>query len=209
MNEMPEEMETAEAAIAEIVGPMTLTYGSLFSGVGMIDLGLQKAGWTGLWGSEIDPMARSVYRRHWPERVVYDDVRTIIEWGRAVPRLVVGGTPCQDLSVAGKRGGLAGERSGLFYDFVRVADALAPRWLLWENVAGPLSSPPGQRGEDFALVLREITGFWPAVPKEGWRSAGVCVGPKRAAAWRLLNAEYAGVPQRRRRVFIVACAGDR
>jgi DNA (cytosine-5)-methyltransferase 1 len=187
---------------------MTLTYGSLFSGVGMMDLGLDESGWHPLWSCEIDPVCRSVLKRHRPGVKVYEDVRTILDERPAIPTLLVGGTPCQDLSVAGKRRGLAGERSGLFYDFVRVADALAPRWLLWENVGGALSSPPGRKGEDFAIVLKEITGFWPAVPSDGWRSSGICVGTKRAAAWRLLDSQYNRVAQRRRRVFIVAISGN-
>ena len=107
---------------------------------------------------------------------------------------------CQDLSVAGKRAGLAGERSGLFYELLRIADANPSAWVLAENVPGLLSS---QQGEDFAIVLGELSGFFPEAPKEGWRNSGVCYGPKGCVAWRVLDAQYFGVAQRRRRVFIV------
>jgi DNA (cytosine-5)-methyltransferase 1 len=151
---------------------------------------------------EIDPKCRSVIEKHWPDTPIHDDLTTLDgkEWYGKVD-LVAGGTPCTDLSVAGRRAGLGGERSGIFWDFCRVADHSGAPWVLWENVAGALSS---QRGEDFAAVLWGLTRFRPAVPKDGWRSSGVCVGPRRTAVWRLLDGRFFGVPQRRRRVFVVA-----
>jgi DNA (cytosine-5)-methyltransferase 1 len=160
--------------------------GSLFSGIGGLDLGLERAGMTVRWQCEIDEAAQSVLRRHWPDAVLYDDVTTL---GGDVERvgLISGGFPCQDLSVAGRRAGLAGSRSGLFYEFMRVVDELSPRWVLIENVPGLLSS---NGGRDMGAVLGTLgeLGY-------GW-------------AYRVLDAQYFGVAQRRRRVFIVGCLGD-
>jgi DNA (cytosine-5)-methyltransferase 1 len=175
---------------------------SLFSGAGGLDLGLKRAGIHAVAHCEIDPKARSVLRRHWPDVPVFNDVREVTADAVGTDVDVVhGGSPCQDLSVAGRRGGLDGERSGLFWEQCRIADAVAPRWFLWENVAGALSS---NDGADFAAVLWGITGALPDVPDGGWRNSGVCVGPKRWAVWRLLDAQHFGVPQRRRRVYVVA-----
>jgi DNA (cytosine-5)-methyltransferase 1 len=95
---------------------------------------------------------------------------------------------------------LDGERSGLFHEFVRIADSQPAAWVLWENVDGALFSNAGQ---DFGIILRELSGFWPSAPVGGWRSSGFCVGLKRWLTWRVLDSEYFGVPQRRYRVFIV------
>lgn len=175
---------------------------SLFSGAGGLDLGLEQAGWQVVAQCEIDPTARAVLARHWPDVPCHDDVTTFdgSVWRGRVD-LVAGGSPCQDLSMAGRRAGLDGDRSGLFWEQCRVADESAARWVLWENVAGALSS---NGGEDFAAVLWGLTGTWPEVPADGWRSAGVCVGHRRTAVWRLLDARWFGVAQRRRRVFVVA-----
>ena len=163
-----------------------LSVGSLFSGIGGLDLGLERAGMDVRWQCEIDKAARSVLRRHFPDATLYDDVTTFGGEGEPVD-LICGGFPCQDLSVAGRRAGLAGERSGLFYEFMRIASELAPRWLLIENVPGLLSS---NGGRDMGAVLGTLgeLGY-------GW-------------AYRVLDAQYFGVAQRRRRVFIVGCLGD-
>jgi DNA (cytosine-5)-methyltransferase 1 len=175
---------------------------SLFSGVEGLGLGLERAGHRIVGMCEIDPMARRVLRRHWPDVDLHDDVTTL-DGRRFSGRvdLVAGGSPCQDLSVAGRRAGLDGERSGLFWHQCRIAAESAARWVLWENVAGALSS---NDGEDFAAVLWGLTGCRPAVPEDGWRTVGVCVGPDRTAVWRLFDARWFGVAQRRRRVFVVA-----
>ena len=180
--------------------------GSLFSGGGGGDLGLVNAGHELVFACEIDPKARSVLRYHHPDLPIYHDVREVtrdrlIADGIDLPDLIMGGSPCQDLSVAGKRAGLGGDRSGLFHEQCRVADEVAADWVLWENVAGAFSS---NRGLDFAAVLGGLTGHTPAVPKRGWRTGGICVGPRRVAVWRVLDAQNFGVPQRRRRVFVVA-----
>ena len=93
------------------------------------------------------------------------------------------------------------ERAGLFWEQCRIADECSAEWVLWENVPGAFSS---NKGADFAEVLFGLTGHRPTVPASGWKSGGICVGPKRAAVWRVLNAQAFGVPQRRRRIFVVA-----
>lgn len=161
---------------------------SLFSGVGGMDLGLHRAGFEHVAFCEADPYRREVLKRHWPGVPVHDDVRTFEYDGQV--DLLVGGFPCQDLSVAGKRAGLAGERSGLFYDFARIADRVVRPggFLLVENVPGLLSS---NGGRDMGIVVRTLADL-------GFASI----------AYRTLDSQYFRVPQRRRRVFIVACRAE-
>jgi DNA (cytosine-5)-methyltransferase 1 len=202
---------------------VTLRYLSLFAGIEGIGRCLEAAGMRCVGQVEIDKFCNKVLARRYPDVPRWPDVRT---FGRDGPvpaaDVVCGGVPCQDLSVAGKRAGLGGARSGLFFEFVRIADLVAPTWVLFENVPGLLSSKQAEAetdtdepedalsryhaGEDFAVVLGELTGFRPAVPADGWRTAGLCIGPKRSAAWRVLDAQYFGVAQRRRRVFVVCHA---
>jgi DNA (cytosine-5)-methyltransferase 1 len=175
---------------------------SLFSGAGGMDLGLEQAGHTITAMCEIDPHARSVLQHHWPNTPIYEDVTTFdAKPYRGTIDVVSGGSPCQNLSVAGKREGLGGSASSLFWHQCRIANQTESPWVIWENVAGALNS---NNGMDFAAVLWGLTGFAPTVPKNGWRKMGVCVGPQRTAIWRLFDAQWFGVPQRRRRIFIVA-----
>jgi DNA (cytosine-5)-methyltransferase 1 len=163
-----------------------MNVGSTFSGVGGFDLGFERAGMRVLWQAEIDEWCRRVLRWHWPNAAIFDDVRAVN--GEAEPvNLLCGGFPCQDLSVAGKRAGFKGERSSLFFEFARIADELRPRWIVLENVVGLLSSAEGR---DFGILLATL--------------AEIGYG----CAWRVVDARYFGVPQRRRRVFIVGCLGD-
>ena len=168
---------------------MKMTAVSLFAGVGGFDLALERNGVEVVATAEIDKHARSVLARHFPNAVQYDDVRKVNADGlRAagfIPErgIITGGFPCQDLSVAGKRAGLAGARSGLFYEIARIADETKAKWLILENVPGLLSS---QRGADMGAVV------------------GTLVELGYGVAWRVLDAQHFGVPQRRRRVFIVA-----
>lgn len=175
---------------------------SLFSGGGGMDLGLHRAGITTVAMCEIDKHARATLAHHWPDTPIHDDVTTFDARSlHGTIDLVHGGSPCQDLSVAGRRGGLAGARSGLFWHQCRIAAECAAPWVLWENVPGALSS---NGGRDFAAVLFGLTGAHPDVPAEGWRNMGVLVGPTRFAVWRILDARWFGVAQRRRRVFVVS-----
>lgn len=156
--------------------------GSLFSGVGGFDLGLERAGFSIAWQVECDPFARRILAARWPHVACGIDVR---QWpgDRHEPLdLLVGGFPCQDLSVAGKRAGLAGARSGLFHEFIRIARAIQPTWGLVENVPGLFSS---HGGRDLATVLEGLRKCWPVV------------------GYAVLDSQYFGVPQRRRRLFLV------
>jgi len=168
-------------------GTMTLTVGSLFAGIGGIDLGLERAGMTIRWQVEIDPNAQAVLRKHWPDVPKFGDVRDLRGDDLEAVDLVCGGFPCQDVSVAGRRAGLDGERSGLWWEFHRVLAELRPRWVLVENVPGLLSS-------------------------NGWRDMGAVLGSMGELgygyAYRVLDAQWFGVAQRRRRVFIVGHLGD-
>jgi DNA (cytosine-5)-methyltransferase 1 len=169
---------------------------SLFSGVGGFDMGLEAAGMTTVFQCEIDKHARSVLDYHWPDVPKWDDVSTltgahILEMTGGVD-VVAWGSPCQDLSLAGKRAGLTGERSGLFHEGIRIIKELrelsngqSPTWSIWENVVGALSS---NGGADFGEVLYEMD------------EAGACF-----SEWSVLDAQYFGVPQRRRRVFVTTC----
>lgn len=164
-----------------------MKFGSLFSGIGGFDLGFERAGMECAWQCEIDPKASEVLARHWPNVKRFTDVRTITKNNAEPIDLLCGGFPCQDLSIAGKRKGLAGERSGLWFEFARIIDELEPKWVVIENVPGLLSS---NGGADFAVIIRWLVecGY------------GVC--------WRVLDSQYFGVAQRRRRVFIVASFGN-
>jgi DNA (cytosine-5)-methyltransferase 1 len=161
--------------------------GSLFAGIGGFDLGFERAGFEVAWCVEWDKNAQAVLRKRFPNAQVYGDIREVDPDKLERVDVICGGFPCQDLSVAGKRAGLSGERSGLFHDAMRIVRRLRPSMLVLENVPGLLSS---NRGLDFATVLREVG--------EGWDCAEV--------GWRVLDSQYFGVAQRRRRVFVVAGA---
>ncbi len=136
------------------------------------------------WQVENNAFCRRILARHWANVERFEDVRDFPPENKdgLEVDLICGGFPCQDLSVAGKRAGLAGEQSGLFFDLVRVVSAIRPPWLVLENVPGLLSS---NEGRDFAIVLDELGKL------------GYC------CAWRILDSQFFGVAQRRRRVFIV------
>jgi len=166
---------------------MTMRYLSLFSGIGGMDLGFDRARIVCAGQVEFDAKARSVLARHWPDVPRMNDVREVQGDEFGAIDLICGGFPCQDVSVAGRREGLAGERSGLWFSFRDIVDRVRPRWVVVENVPGLLSS---NGGRDFAIVIRGLV------------ECGYGV------AWRILDAQYFGVPQRRRRVFIVASLGS-
>lgn len=168
---------------------------SLFSGVGGFDIGLENAGMRTIYQCEWDKHARSVLDRHWPDVPKWGDISTltgaeILRHGIA-PDVVAWGSPCQDMSVAGAKAGLSGERSSLFYEGMRIIKELReltngqyPRISIWENVAGALLSGGGS---DFGQVLYEMD------------EAGACF-----SEWAVLDAQYFGVPQRRKRVFLTS-----
>jgi len=166
---------------------------SLFAGVGGFDLALERAGVTVVASCEIDKHARGVLQQQFPNSTLINDVKDVTgdqlrELGfDGNDGIIVGGFPCQDLSVAGKRAGLGGARSGLFWEICRILDETKAKWFVLENVPGLLSS---QSGADMGAVLGALVE----------RGYGV--------AYRILDAQHFGVPQRRRRVFIVGCLGD-
>ncbi len=141
-----------------------------------------------VWQVENDARCQSILTRHWPHVTRHGNVNDFTPPANTVrPFLLCGGFPCQDLSVAGNRAGLAGQRSGLFFRFIELLGMCPPRWVLIENVPGLLSS---NKGRDMGIVLG-------ALAKLGY-----------GFAYRVLDAQWVGVPQRRRRVFIVGCLGD-
>jgi DNA (cytosine-5)-methyltransferase 1 len=169
-----------------------------------MDLGFHRAGHRTVWFCEKDPFRRRVLARHFPGVPIHEDVTELDPADLEPVDVLIGGTPCQGLSNAGLQRGLADHRSRLFWDFIRIRDAIRPEWTVWENVPGLFSSAAGR---DFALVLGAFVGAEVGVPPGKWKRAGVAAGPGGSAAWRLLNAQWFGVPQRRRRVFVVADLG--
>lgn len=159
---------------------------SLFAGIGGFDLGFERAGMSPMLQVENDPYPFKVLERHWPDVPKITDVKEVSADDIAEADLICGGFPCQDISVAGKRAGLDGDRSGLWFEFARLVDSARPSWVVVENVAGLLSS---NRGEDLATIVGTLAdcGY-------GW-------------AYRVLDSQYFGVAQRRRRVFIVGHIG--
>lgn len=184
-----------------------ITVGSLFDGIGGWLLAAKRAGLRPLWSSEIDPFPASISHSHFPEVDQLGDITKIERLPFA--DIICAGSPCQDLSVAGKREGLKGERSGLFLCSTRLVWRMReesagkyPSCFIWENVPGALSS---NVGKDFRIVLEEILQTEIPDPASGrWANAGVVRTEKRAASWRVLDAQFWGVPQRRRRVFLIA-----
>jgi DNA (cytosine-5)-methyltransferase 1 len=161
----------------------------LFSGIGGFEEAFRRAGANLIAACEIEPQAQKVLRRHFSGVRIINDVKAIEKdtFGGIPIELITGGFPCQDLSVAGRRAGLDGERSGLWFEYLRVIGLFRPRWVEIENVPGLLSS---NGGEDFAIILRGLVELGYGV------------------AWRVFDSQFDGVAQRRERVFIVASLGD-
>lgn len=189
-----------------------MTMASLFDGSGGFPLAATMCGIEPIWASEVAPFPIRVTTKRFPGMKHYGDVSKIN--GAEVPAvdIITFGSPCQDLSLAGKRAGIEGERSGLFYQAVRIIKEMRektngrqPRYIIWENVYGAFSS---NNGEDFRCVLGEIgrikrTDF--DVPRcDEWLTAGEIMADDFSIAWRGLDAQYWGVPQRRKRIFLVA-----
>ena len=198
----------------------TLTLGSLFDGSGGFPLGGLFAGITPVWASEIEPFPIRVTTKRLPFMKHYGDI-SVMDGSKIEPvDIITFGSPCQDMSVAGKRAGLDGSRSNLFYEAVRIIKEMRkatggeyPKWACWENVPGAFSS---SGGEDFRCVLECLCGVVDesiSIPKPAkWANSGEVVGNGYSVAWRVLDAQYWGVPQRRKRIFLVAdftggCAG--
>ncbi|WP_247605419.1 phage N-6-adenine-methyltransferase [Providencia rettgeri] len=196
---------------------MKLTYGSVCSGIEAASVAWESLHMKPEWFSEIEPFPCAVLNHHWPEVKNLGDMTTITDKLKAgevtAPDVLVGGTPCQAFSVAGLRGGLSDERGQLTLSFVELADCIdeirekdgkKPAIIVWENVPGVLSS----KDNAFGCFLAGLAGESEELKSPGgkWSNAGVVSGPQRTIAWRILDAQYFGVPQRRRRVFVVATA---
>ena len=201
----------------------TLTLGSLFDGSGAFPLGGMLSGITPVWASEIEPFPIRVTTRRFPAMKHYGDISQM-DGGKIEPvDIITFGSPCTNMSIAGKRAGLDGAQSSLFYQAIRIIKEMRcatngryPRWICWENVIGAFSS---NRGFDFKKVLEEIIGICepgaevPMPEKDRWPYADIYMGERWSVAYRTFDAQHWGVPQRRRRVYLVGdlagqCAGQ-
>nr|DAH06892.1 MAG TPA: Cytosine specific methyltransferase [Caudoviricetes sp.] len=193
-----------------------LTLGSLFDGSGGFPLAGRMIGIEPMWASEIEPFPIRVTTKRIPQMKHYGDI-TQIDGSKIEPvDIITFGSPCQDLSLAGKRNGLDGEKSSLFFEAVRIIKEMRkatygkyPRWIVWENVPGALSS---NKGQDFRTVLNEICKIKDEtvsvpMPEKKWETAGEIMGEDLSIAYRILNAQFFGIAQRRRRIFLVADFG--
>lgn len=195
-----------------------LTFGTVCDGIGCGHLAFDNAGFECAWSFEIEPFPSAVLAYRFPDVPNYGDMNKavgMIERGEiAAPDVFIGGTPCQSWSVAGKRKGMDDERGNLSLVFCRIVDAIdavrsragkTPCAVCWENVPGVFSD----KGNGFGCILGELSGAGCQLQPPGgrWRNAGCVSGPKRDLAWRVLDSQHFGVPQRRRRVFVVAGAG--
>ncbi|MCF5912082.1 DNA cytosine methyltransferase [Aeromonas veronii] len=196
-----------------------MIYGSVCSGVEAASLAWEPLGWSPAWFAEIEPFPSAVLAHHWPHVTNLGDmtkIATAVLKGDVVaPDILVGGTPCQAFSVAGAREGLADDRGFLTIKYVELANAIdqkraaagaVPCITVWENVPGVLSSKDNAFGAFLGFLAGEDCELVP--PGKKWENAGCVLGPQRAIAWRILDAQYFGVAQRRRRVFVVASARE-
>ena len=196
----------------------TLTLGSLFDGSGGFPLGGMLAGIEPVWSSEVEPFAIRVTTKRLPQMKHYGDVSAISGADLPSVDIITFGSPCQDMSIAGKRDGLDGSRSSLFYEAIRIVKEMRcatngkqPRFIVWENVPGAFSS---NKGQDFKAVLEAVIGVKepaasvPAPEKKGWPDADYYVGDGWSVAYRVFDAQWWGVPQRRKRIYLVADFAD-
>ena len=194
---------------------MPITYGSICSGIEAASVAWHPLGWRAEWFAEIEPFPSAVLAYRWPEVTNLGDMtklaRQVLSGTITAPEVLVGGTPCQAFSVAGMRAGLDDPRGQLTIKYVELADAVdhvRPAGdeciVVWENVPGVLSD----KGNAFGCFLGALVGESDSLQPSGgkWTDAGCVYGPRRTAAWRVLDAQYFGLAQRRRRVFVVASA---
>lgn len=194
-----------------------IKFGSVCSGIEAASVAWEPLGWSAEWLSEFDKFPSAVLAHHWPEVTNLGDMTTIAEKIKSgevsAPEVFVGGTPCQSFSVAGLRKGLSDDRGNLTLEFVRIANeidkqrksnGLGQSVIAWENVPGVLSSKDNAFGAFLAGLAGETVPLQP--PGKRWANAGYVLGPQRAIAWRVLDAQYFGLAQRRKRVFVVASA---
>ena len=199
---------------------VSMTFGSVCSGIEAASVAWHPLGWRAAWLAEIEPFPSAVLKHHYPEVPNLGDMTALPDLIRAgqvkAPDMFCGGTPCQAFSIAGLRRSLEDTRGNLSLTFCEIADAIddvrrsrgdAECIVFWENVPGVLST----KDNAFGCFLGALAGCDSAIEPlaaTGWTDAGVVDGPRRAVAWRLLDAQYFGLAQRRRRVFVVASARD-
>lgn len=166
-----------------------MRFASFFAGIGGFDLGLERAGMNCVFQCEVNNYCQKVLKRHWPKVPLHGDIKSLRAADVPKADLWCGGFPCQDLSIAnqGKRRGLKGDRSGLFYKYASLVKEAKPSWVMVENVPGLLNS---HQGEDFKVLLQTLDQLGYGV------------------SWRVLDAKHFGTPQRRRRVYIVGSLGN-
>lgn len=185
-----------------------LTLGSLFDGISGFPYAAEQYEIETLWTSEIEPAPSEISKHHFPTATQLGDVTKIN--GAEIPPvdIISFGSPCQDMSIAGNRAGLDGNRSSLFHEAVRIIREMRnktngeyPTYAIWENVPGAFSS---NKGEDFRRVLEEIAETEIPIPQGNkWAENGMVELPNRSVAWRTFDAQYWGVPQRRRRIYLI------
>ena len=187
-----------------------MKYLSVCSGIEAATRAFEPLGWIPIGFSEIEAFPSAVLKHHYSETPNFGDMSNYESWNFTRPGsesddfLLCGGTPCQSFSVSGLRKGLSDERGNLTLTFVKLADFFNPDWIIWENVPGILSS----KDNAFGCFLAGLCGeSEPYVPLKKWTKSGVVSGPKRTIAWRVQDAQYHGVAQRRRRVFVVSVPG--
>jgi DNA (cytosine-5)-methyltransferase 1 len=203
-----------------------VTMGNFFSGSGTWELAAKICGIDVLFESEIEKFPIELEAKRFPEAIQLGDIAKVDGRTIPIPDILTNSSPCQDLSVAGLRKGLDGERSGLFREVIRITKEMQERYgevagdtdesvrhvrfWCWENVPGALSSGKNYKGEDFEIVLKEVISLIDEeapdlyVPKEGWHNSGVVDLDRGQIAWRVMDAQFYGVAQRRRRLFLVA-----
>lgn len=190
-----------------------LTLGSLFDGIAGFPLAAQRQGIKTIWTSEIEPNCIEIAARHFPEAKQLGDITKLNGADIDPVDIISFGSPCQNLSTAGNQKGLDGEKSQLFFEAVRIVYEMRgatngkyPKYIIWENVAGAFSS---NKGQDFRRVLEEITKTYIPMPdSRRWAAAGMVRSRGGSTAWRTLDAQYWGVPQRRKRIYLVHSFGN-
>jgi DNA (cytosine-5)-methyltransferase 1 len=194
-------------APADLCLKPTIRMATVCSGIGAPEVASIGLGFTHKFMAEIEPFPSAVLAHHWPEVPNLGDITKIDgeAWCGQVD-VLVGGTPCQAFSVAGKRESLDDARGNLTLKFVELCDAINPPYVVWENVPGVLSTADNAFGCFLGALSGNDGELFPA--GDGWSNAGCVIGPRRKLAWRILDAQYFGLAQRRRRVFVVACPRD-
>ena len=196
-----------------------MNFGSVCSGIEAASVAWEPLGWRANWVAEVDPFPSAVLAHHWPDVPNLGNMLALpgmIARGTiSAPDVLVGGTPCQAFSVAGRRGSLEDERGALTLAYVELANEIDRKRreagqpeaiIVWENVPGVLNTKDNAFGCFLGALAGEVCPLEPAGPR--WTNAGCVFGPERAVAWRILDAQYFGLAQRRRRVFVVASARD-